>query len=97
MAHIKHKKLNVSGELSDFSQAQYETYHAELVALTKGIDTQANSNGAVVKAAIKAGFLSGVRPEEIPGMSPAAVKWLTQEIHKHVTAITTVPVDDDPN
>lgn len=97
MPAITHKKLNISAELKDFSQAQYEKYHGELLKLTKGIDTAANSNGAVVRAAIAAGFLSGVDYDAVANMSPAAVKWLTQKISEHVTEITTVPEDDDPN
>lgn len=97
MTQIVHKKLNVTAELKDFSQAQYETYHSTLLALTKGIDTAANSNGAVVRAAIKAEFLSGIAYEEVSNLKPAAVKWLTQKISEHVTEITTVPKDDDPN
>lgn len=97
MSLISHKKLNVSAELKDFSQAQYETYHSHLLFLTKGVDTAANSNGAVVRAAIKAEFLLGIEYEKVGEMQPAAVKWITQKIAEHVTAITTVPADDDPN
>lgn len=90
-----HKKLGITAELKDFSQAQYEKYHDELFPF-QGMPA-AKTNGAIVKAAIKAGFLIGVDVEKVGSMSPAAIVWLDKKIHEHVTAITTPPADDDPN
>lgn len=94
MTIVTHKKLGITAELKDFSQAQYETYHDELFPF-QGMPS-AKTNGAVVRAAIKAGFLIGIEYESVKSISPAAVIWLDKKIHEHVTAITTPP-DDDPN
>lgn len=94
MPTISHSALNISATLNDFSQAQFETYQSEILAQVKGKeDTAANSNGAIVRAALKAGFLTGI-PEDIGSMSPAAVKWLTKKIHEHVVKVTTPPPDE---
>lgn len=92
----KHAKLGLAIELKDFSQSQYETYHTKLLEYTKGRESVAVAAGAVVKAACDAGFLSGVKADEIGGMKPASVNWLTQKIHAHVLEIITPPADD-PN
>lgn len=89
---LTHKKYGLNIDLRDFSQAQYETYHAELMKYI-GKST-AETNGAVVKAAIRAGFLIGA-PEDIGGMAPAAVKWMTEKIDAHVRSVTEPA--DDPN
>ena len=94
MTECIHKKLGIHAELKDFSQAQYETYHDELFPFQG--QPAAKTNGAVVRAAIKAGFLVGVDGEKVKDMKPSAVIWLTQEIHKHVIIVTTPPADD-PN
>ena len=54
-------------------------------------------NGVVAACALKAGLISGVDPNTIPTMKPAAVVWLDKIIHAHVLAITMIPPDDDPN
>lgn len=89
------KKLNLTIELSDFSQAQFEKYQEYL--LKSDARTIAVKNGAVVKAAIDAGFLKGVDPAEVPNMSPAAISWVTIRVHRHVVEVTTPPGDEDPD
>jgi hypothetical protein len=91
---IEHKKLGVKAVLHDFNQRQYEQYHELLFA--SDARTVAVKNGVVVVSAIKAGFLTGLEVEEVPSMSPAAVMWLTSEIHNHVVEVTSPP-PNDPN
>lgn len=91
---ITHKKLGITAVLHDFSQAQYEQYHNLLFA--SDAKTTAVKNGAVLASAIKAGLLTGIEVEQIPDMSPAAVLWLSSQIHNHVLAVTSPPADD-PN
>ena len=89
---LTNKKYGLNIELKDFSQAQYEMYQDELI---KHIGkSAASTNGAVVRAAKMAGFVSGL-PEDIGAMPPAAVRWLTDKIHEHVMAVANPP--DDPN
>lgn len=93
---IEHKKLKVKIDLADFSQSQYEEYHTKLLEHTKGNASTAVASGAVVRAAIEAGFLKGIKLEDIPNMKPNAVSWITKKVHEHVVEVTTIP-DDDPN
>lgn len=87
------KKLDLSIQLEDFSQAQFETYQSEL--FRNDPRTNASKNSAVVLGAIKAGFLKGVEAEKIPAMSPAAIAWIVIEVHRHVVAVTSPPIDDE--
>lgn len=89
--NIAHKTLNVSAELHDFNQAGYETYHTALMQGVEGKVSSAVANGAVVKAAIEAGILTGVQVGEVGEMKPAAVIWLTKKIHLFVEETVTVP------
>jgi len=88
------KKLNLTIDLADFSQAQFEKYQEFL--LKSDAKTMAVKNGAVVKAAIDAGFLKGIELAEVPNKAPAAVAWATIRIHRHVVEVTTPPGDEDP-
>lgn len=91
---IKHSKLNVQAELTDFSQSQFEIYHSKLIEYAGNSPSVAVASGAVVKAALDAGFLKGIK--DVGGMQPKAVLWITKKIHEHVVEITSIP-DDDPN
>ena len=71
-------------------------YQTILLELTKSQTATAVANGAVVRAAIKSGFLKGINEAEVPSMKPSAVIWLTKKIHEHVLEVTKVPIDD-PN
>lgn len=90
---ISNSKLNLSIQLEDFSQAQFETYQGEL--FRNDPRTNASKNSVVVLGAIKAGFLKGIEAEKIPTMSPSAIAWAVIEIHRHVVAVTTPPRDDE--
>lgn len=92
---ISNSKLNLSSQLEDFSQAQFETYQGEL--FKKDPKTKANANSAVISGAIKAGFLKGIEIENVPTMSPAAIAWLVIQVHRHVVEVTTPPKDDEPD
>ena len=94
---IQHKGYQLAGELRDFSQAEYETYHRVMRELVRKEDTAANTNGAVVRAAVKAGFLTLDGNPDVGTLSPGAVVWLLEKVHNHVTAITTPLKEDDPN
>lgn len=87
------KRYNINGELKDFSQAQYETYHDELLPLRNA--SNARTNSGVVRAAIKAGFLVGVEAGAVADMHPAGVVWLAGKVADHVRQVTTSEEDDD--
>lgn len=91
---IKHSKLDVQAELTDFSQSQYETYQSKLVEYAGSNPNVAVASGAVVKAALDAGFLKGIK--DVGDMPPKAVAWVVRKIHEHVVEVTKIP-DDDPN
>lgn len=93
--NLNHTVLSVFGELTDFSQAQYEIYHRELRALTRNDDSAANANGAVVRAALKAQFLILEGEQEVDKLKPAAVVWLTRKIDEHVRMVVTPPAEED--
>lgn len=100
-------KFGLTVDLKDFSQAQYEQYEPVLIrsihentfdfGKTNGgsITAQAVVRGTSIRAAIRAGFLTGITVEEVGKLSPPAVTWLAGKIAEHVKEITTPP--PDPN
>jgi hypothetical protein len=105
MPQIPENKFGITGELKDFSQAQYEVFQPLVhqgskaaympIDGTPGLTAVAVVRGATCRAAITAGILTGITEEQIGAMKPPAVRWLSNEIEKHVRSVTT-PVDD-PN
>jgi hypothetical protein len=90
MKQLSHKSLNVSASLSDLTQEQLEKFQ-ELLGAGDEIKSAAAVKSLVVRAAIEAGFLTGVEKDMVRTMKPAAVAWLTQEILDYVKSEQTVP------
>lgn len=97
------EKYGLNIELLDFTQKQFETYQPLVIKVSKdayidfggGTGISANSVvlGGVVRAAITAGFLTGVTAEQVDGLKPHVVKWLADEVRRHVKEIVAGPVD----
>lgn len=100
-------KFGLVVELKDFSQAQYERYQPLVLKAAKdnffsfgienggGITANAVVRGATIRAAIEAGFLTGLTPAEVGNLKPAAATWLAGKIEEHVKEVTNPP--PDPN
>lgn len=94
-------------ELKDFSQGQYEIYEPALIRAVRdntfllgdkgggSVTAQAVVRGASIRAAITAGFLTGLTPEQVDALSPRAATWLAGKIAEHVKEVTS-PLPD-PN
>lgn len=105
MPALPENKFGLSGELKDFSQAQYEIYQPLVLKASQenyysfgeagGISAQAVVRGATIRAAIKAGFLTGVTLEDVGKLTPPAARWLADQIEKHVRDVTNPA--PDPN
>ena len=103
MPQIPDNKFGLTGELKDFSQAQYEEFQPLVLKATKesyysfgdagGMSAQAVVRGATIRAAIKAKILTGISLEEVGAMKPAAARWLADQIEKHVREVTNPPPD----
>lgn len=101
-------KYGVTVQLHDFSQAQYEIYEPavikavrdntyEIPAAKTSSTAQAVVRGASVRAAIKAGFLTGITAEDVDKLSPRAVTWLAEQVGLHVKEVTSPLPDDTKN
>lgn len=106
MASLPDNPHGLSGELKDFSQEQYETYQPAVLKATRdnffeiagsGLSAEAVVRGATVRAAIRAGFLTGITIEEVGKLSPPAVRWLAEKIIEHVRKVTNPPPDETKN
>lgn len=106
MPGLIENKFGLTVELHDFSQAQYEVYEPavikavrdntyEIPAAHSSTTAQALVRGASVRAAIKAGFLTGITAEGVDQLSPRAVTWLAEKVAQHVREVTS-PLPD-PN
>lgn len=99
------EKYGLTIELKDFTQKQFEIYQPFVIKAAKesyvdfggGTGVTANSilDSNVIKAALAAEFLTGVTAEQIGDMKPHIVKWLADEVRKHVKTVLTAP--PDPN
>ncbi len=103
MGPLPENPFGITGTLEDFSQDQYEQYQPEVIKAAHdnyfsfgeaGLSAQAVVRGATVRAAIKAGFLKGVELAEVGKMKPPAVRWLSEEIEKHVRFVTNPPPEE---
>ena len=102
---LPENKFGISGQLHDFSQAQYEVYQPVALKASRdayfgfeggaGLTANAIVRGATCRAAIDAKILTGITAEQVANMKPPAVAWLAEQIRKHVVAVTTPP--PDPN
>jgi len=100
-------KYGLLVELKDFSQAQYELYEPALIKSIHEntfdfgksggghVTAQAVVRGASIRAAIRAGFLTGITLEDVGNLKPPAVTWLAGKIAEHVKEVTSPP--SDPN
>lgn len=105
MPLLPDNKFGLSGELRDFSQAQYEVYQPLVLKASQenyysfgeagGISAQAVVRGATIRAAIKAEILIGIPLEAVGNMKPPAARWLADQIEKHVREVTNPA--PDPN
>lgn len=106
MANLPDNKFGISGELKDFSQAQYEQYQPAVLRATRdsffdfgsgngALSAEAVVRGVVCRSAVEAGILVGVNVEDIGKMRPPAVRWLAARIQEHVKAVTDP--EPDPN
>lgn len=87
MTLVKHKTYGFDFELPEITQGSLEQYEKALNSLTKdmgGIEL-AVFNGAVVRAAVKVGWLDGhINPDEIDNWKPGKTGYLTKQISAHV-------------
>jgi hypothetical protein len=107
--NLPENKFGLTGELNDFSQAQYEQYQPLVIramhdnsfdfGLRNGGNIQASAvvRGVAIRAAITTGFLKGITVEDVGKLKPAAATWLANEIEKHVRSVTNPPPDIAPS
>ena len=98
-------KFGLQVELKDFSQKQYAEFQPQVLRATRdyyfefGSDGGLTANAAVrsvtIKAAISAGFLTGITPEQVDELKPYVATWLSEKIEAHVREVTNPP--PDPN
>jgi acetate kinase len=96
-------KYGLTINLHDFSQAQFEEYQPQVIKAAKlaytefdggtGVSASSVTRGETVRAAVKAGFLTGVTVEEIGELKPYVVEWLADQVRDHVKKVTTAPTD----
>lgn len=77
---IEHAQLNVKCVLADPAQRQLETYQEKLLEFTANAKSAAVYNSSIIRAAIEAGVLTGIDPNSVGGMKPAAVKFVSVQV-----------------
>lgn len=91
MKTIENKELGLKYELPEMTQGALETYQKELSERVDGLGKLelAAISGAVVRSAVKAGFLS--LDAEVSDMHPSHVDWITARMLEHLAEESKVP------
>jgi hypothetical protein len=92
---LEHKGLGVSVELLDeLLQRHVEAYFVALREL--GGEDYLNSStpersGYWVRAGCRSGILNSLSEEDVSGMKPAAVMWLSAKLDEHIASAMEIP------
>lgn len=89
----EHKKLNVTLELHEITQAQLEAWLKGMRENASGELSQAEYNGAVVREACRAGWVANAAFDAagVAALEPKIVAWYAKKIVAHYTEAITIP------
>jgi len=79
--------------ITDWRQRHLEAFETEYFTLSEKLKGKNSDNGAVVRAAIKAGIITGVSLDAIGDMSPREVGKMARAVNAQYVEVMTV----DPN
>jgi hypothetical protein len=89
---LSQKKLGIEAALVDLKQRDVEAFFAALREIAPAYRQMGTLEraGYYVRAAARAGWLTGVVEAEVDGMAPAAALWLGVRVDKHLGEAITI-------
>jgi len=90
---IKHKTFGIDLVMPEILQGQLEEFEKKLNvnAANEGSIQLAIFNGSIVRTAAIVGWLPDITPEDVDGMKPGKVQYLSSKIVKAVQEAREVP------